>query len=299
MVTLVVGENTQKIKEFKNSIAQKSAIFNNENFDIDAIAKVSSTKSLFEENKTIILENTLSKIKKSEKETLQNIIKNILHSKKTHLVIIETTIDKRSALYKLIKKNGAIKEAAKATENEIRQYIQTQFTKHNITTSPQIINQIAFKTKDDFEFCKNEVQKIITFAKPGNSLDQKQLDQISLKTHEENIFQFLEHIAAKRKTQALDFFLSEIKTNNNAPFLVYMIANQTRNMIILKDEQDRNQRQSLLKIHPYAKQKTQALANKFSMNELKAMHRKTLLLDKNIKTQNNPKQSFVEFLANL
>lgn len=301
MVTLLLGQNKSQSKKILSEIKTKIIIFNDQNFDIDSFQKTATTKDIFETQKTILLKNCLEKTKKEDLKKFESILKKIISSKNTNIIIEENKIDKRSTLYKLIKKSGTITELKPPTDLEIQNYIKTKFQQNNISASPNLIQTIAFKTKDSTEHTKNEVEKIITFIGKDNTLTPELLDQISIKTQEENIFQFLEHIAHKRKSQALDFFMSEIKSNNNAPYLVYMIANQNRNMLIFKDEAQRNipQNQSALKIHPFARQKTVALTNKFSMPELISLHRKILILDKNIKSYSNPKKAFVEFLSQI
>lgn len=256
--------------------------------------------SLFAKSKCIILEGFL----KNGSKDLLSFFEKFTEKKSSHVVIfIENEIDQRKKIIKNIKKNGELKKIEHYKPFELNSLIQKKLAAAGMSAEQSVIERISFASEGDLDKLKNDIDKLCAYSKKNKTITSEAIDTLITMPLEENIFQFSENLAKKNLGPALSFFSQQTKKENNAPYLVFMIARQFRNMLIIKSAtEERIPEKEVIKktkMHPYAFQKTKELTHAFSLKELKMILRNILLLDVSIKSSPDPQKSFEEFILKI
>lgn len=255
-----------------------------------------SGTSLFATEKLVIARDFLAK----GTDTAHAIIEAFAKTKsKNTLILHETTIDKRKKITKAIKKHGELVEFKQYSPQELKAFTKRKLDQHGIEIDFQALDRLIFASENNTEKLKNDTNKLIAHATETKKITERELELLIQFPLEDTIFSFTENLAKKNIGPALSFFKSQTEKESNAPYLVFMIARQFRNMLLAKsaEEQGLSDQEIIkkTKMHPYALTKTKEAARNYSLAQLKAIYRYTLVLDIDIKSKGDQLKSFEEF----
>ena len=191
----------------KNNISyyEEKEILDNENFFIENIL----SKSLFEQQKSIIIKRATDKILK---------IIEILHLKNledTTIIINAENLEKKSKLRFFFEKEKNLicipfypdndQTLSKLTYNFLRD--------KKISISPANINLIITKCNGDRETLLNELKKIELFTKNGKKIDSENISKLINLNENYSISELIDNCLAKNKKRTINI-LNENNFNN-------------------------------------------------------------------------------------
>ena len=292
MIYLFYGNNQfsihKKIKKIikENKIEEIDKVkYDLEQTNISNILDDALTTSLFENKKLIIVENSyIFTGVNSKKEIDHNIdyLNTYLNNPSTDTILIFITnnekIDERKKITKSIKKNYIIKEFNNNNSNE---YIM------NYNIDKETFNYLKNYVGNDNYVIENELKKITLYKKDNSKITKEDINKISSKNIDIDLFNFIDKIIMKNKKEALLIY-NELKKYNEEPIkLIVMVANQIRIMYqskeLLKRGYTEKNISETLNIHPYrvklAIEKSYTYDSKILLDYLK----KLADMDENIK----------------
>ena len=121
---------------------------------------------------------------------------------------------------------------------------------------------------------------------------------------ESDIFKTIDAISQKNKKQAIFLIHKHLETGDSPHYLLSMINFQFRNLLIIKDLNEKNRPYyailKISKLHPFVVKKSYQEANKFTFPELKKIYQKIFQVDLDIKTGRvSPEAALDLFLAGI
>ena len=191
----------------KNNISnyEEKEILENENIFIENIL----SKSLFEEEKSIVIKRATDKILK---------IIEILHLKNledTTIIINSENLEKKSKLRSFFEKDKKLVCVPFYTDkDQILSKLAYNFLKDKkISISPSNINLIVDKCSGDREVLINNLQKIEYFSKNGKKINTENISKLINLNENHNISGLIDNCLAKNKKKTISI-LNENNFNN-------------------------------------------------------------------------------------
>ena len=303
MLIFIYGQDNFRSREKLNEIVERFKkdgkndlnleIFYGEELEFNSFKSAFTTLSFFSSKRLIIVKNLLTKGSAKLLEEF-NEFSSKLDSKDAIVIFWEEKDpDKRTKLFKFLKKTGKCQEFKLLENYQITDWIKKELEKNfekiaaktgSCLISPEAQKKIAAFVGSNLWQMKNEINKL-SFYKLGR-IESDDIDTLVASSITSNVFDIVDALGNKNQKIALNILHSQLEIGEQAIYLFTMIVYQFRNLIKVKSVETGSP-QKISKetgLHPYVAQKTIAQTKKFSLIELKENYQELLNLDLMIKT---------------
>ena len=230
------GQKNQFIKNFKNkkkifTYEEKEILDNSANF-IETIL----TKSLFEDNKLIIIKRVSDKILKIIEEISSEKIENTL------IILKADALEKKSKLRSYFEKNkNYICVPFYPDDNQTLSKIALSFFKDKkITISQSNINLIVGKCSGDREVLYNELEKIYAYSLKGNKINTDNITKLINLLENHSISELVDNCLAKDKRKIIKILNENNFNNEDCVLITRTFLNKTKKILILTTNFENN-----------------------------------------------------------
>lgn len=236
------------------------------------------TKSIFQENKLLVLKDIFSN-PKFKKEFLES---EIDFTKSKHIIVFHETeeVKKKDPLFVYLKKNSKSQEFELLKGKKLQTWIIKELSEVKID-SIALKLLIQYTEKDPWKL-SNEIHKLANYG--VKRITEEHINLLVHPSLEQNIFQTIDSISSKQKQKAINLIHQHIEKGDSPLYLLSMIAFQFRNLLIMKDMIYKGKNINELKWHPFVIKKTYRLSQSFELKQLKKIYQKIVETDLNIKT---------------
>lgn len=222
------------------------AKFLGERADVDAFIDVANTLPFFSDAKCILVEDSMwFKTKKSEEDESDLVQKKSDVSRNdklldafdrfpssTHVIFVEKTIDKRSALYKKLAKLGYVATLNHPTREQLIDWALRRLTQNRKKITSGNMNLFLEYVGDDLERVGNELDKLIAYLGDKEVVMQEDIETITSINVENRIFDMVEDIAHGMTGRALRKY-KDLMDLRISPYLVLNLIARQFNLIML------------------------------------------------------------------
>lgn len=254
--------------------------FDLEEDDFEKIRNAIKGESFFKQVKFIIIKNPFSKQSYLEELIKENDIKN---RKDFVLLVYQNGSDKilrekNLKLFNFLKEISQIKEFSPLSVQAMKKFALNFLSRQKISIKNDVLNKLIQEIGSDTWRLKNELEKLVSFSK---KIGKKIIEEDSLKLInfkiDQNIFELIDS-AFENKVRALILFENYFAGGGNPSYLLSMIAYQLRNLLAIKEFQEKRYLYSeilrKIKINPYLFRKFYETSKKFEISELKRIFQK-------------------------
>jgi len=263
---------------------------------VDFAAQLRSN-SIFEEKKLAIVKNAFG-----DADFQENFLEDIkkFQSSQDIVVIYEADkVDQRTKFFKTLQKTAKCQDFSFLSGVLLKKWLAFEFEKCGAKISSQALDCFLERADGDLWRQENEIKKLANFKK-GGQIGVQDVELCVKQNSQNDIFKTIEALAAKNKSQALNLLHQHLDAGDNSLYLLSMFAYQFKNMLILKDLEERRKSLSLSGLHPFVIKKTSGLCRYFSFSQLKEIYRKIFQTDLQIKTgQLDPELAIDLFVAQI
>ena len=289
-----------KIKN-KNNLTNDSVIrFDLQENTVDQVIEELNTYSFLVEKKIVVVSSTETILndKKSikDEEKLIKYIDNI--NPLNSLILIANKIDERKKLVKSIKAKFIV------VNNNISIIDKIKDSLEDYNMDNKTINYLIKYLNNDNERIINELKKLKMYKLDTKIITIDDINAISIKEFDENIFSLINEINDKNIKKAFDIYNDLIERGEEMLKIVISVTDHFRLLytvkVLVNDKKSSDTITSMLGIHPYRVKLAIENSYKFSFEELKKYLKQLGNIDINIKTgvsANN--YGFDLFLLNL
>jgi DNA polymerase-3 subunit delta len=137
-------------------------------------------------------------------------------------------VDKRSKLYKCIKKNGDVIECTPLKGEKLTKWIEKEFRKSNKKISKSDALYISERASMSLEYLINEINKVCSYIGDRTQVSKQDIDEVVPKSLELNIFQLVDSISTNKTEKALTIFNDMLLDSEPIPVILSMIIRQYR-----------------------------------------------------------------------
>ena len=221
----IINLNSKK-KDILNY--DEKEVLENQNFFIEKIL----SKSLFDEDKIIIIKRATDKIVKLIDEL------NTKNIEETIIIIISDNLDKKSKLRSLFEKEkNFICVAFYPDTNQTLSKITHNFLiEKKILISQANINLIINKCNGDREALLNELNKIEYFSKSGKKITTDNIEKLTNLSENHNISELIDNCLAKNKKKIINILNENNFNNEDCILITRSFLNKSKKILKLSNE---------------------------------------------------------------
>lgn len=279
---LLYGLEDYLIQEEIKKIIEKDKIeeininkYNLENNMIDNVIEDATTISLFQDKKVIIVENTYifsgTTNKKLPEQNTDLLLDYLNHPNPNTVLIftlIKDKIDTRKKITTLMKKNGTIKEFN--TVSNINNWITKELEPYQM--GKKEVEYFINRVGNNLSILKEEIDKLKLYKDNETIITQKDIEQLTHKNIDTDIFKLIDSILSVRKKEALESLEEMMKYGEEPIAIIIMLANQFRIMYqskqLLKKGYSEREIANLLEIHEFRVKKALEKGRKYSSDKI-------------------------------
>lgn len=273
-----------KIKN-KNNLTNDSVIrFDLQENTVDQVIEELNTYSFLVDKKIVVVSSTETILndKKSikDEEKLLKYIDNI--NSLNSLILIANKIDERKKLVKSIKAKFIV------VNNNISIIDKIKASLEDYNMDIKTINYLIKYLNNDNERIINELEKLKMYKLDTKTITIDDINTISIKEFDENIFSLINAINDKNIKKAFEIYNDLIERGEEMLKIVISVTDHFRLLytvkVLVNDKKSSDTITSMLGIHPYRVKLAIENSYKFSFEELKKYLKQLGNIDINIKT---------------
>lgn len=204
--------------------------FEGKGIDILKVIDIGNTLPFFSERRLIVIEN--SNLFKSSND-LADYIKEIPDS--THIVFVETEIDKRNRLFKAVKDKGTISEMNGMDEANLKLWIASLLSKDKKKITGDTILHFLSKVGTDMENIQNEVEKLVCYCFDKEVITAEDVDAVAVTQVSNKIFAMIDAIGSRNQDKALELYYDLLTLREKPMSILFLITRQFNILLQVKE----------------------------------------------------------------
>jgi len=280
--------------------------------DLSGVRNAIKGNSFFKEVKFIVIKNPFAKAPLLEKTIKENPEGKpsasygagaIAKEKDTVLLLYQSESgeelkNKNQRFFSLLAKEAQIKEFKPPTAQAANKFASNELAENGLSVPRRALAKLTKESGPDLWRLKNELDKIISFAREEKKKSITEEDMAKLVSFkiDRNIFDIVD-AAFSNQSKAVILFENYFSAGGDPLYLLSMLAFQTKNMLIVRELIDKKyQYAQILKktgMHPFFFKKNYEAAQKYSSEDLKKTFQRVADFEIAFKTgQAEPKNIF-------
>lgn len=204
------------------------------------------------------------------------------------LIFIQPEVDKRSALYKSLKKHGIVVECNRQREEALAKWVIKVFSSFNKKITESDAGFFVDLVDPDMTFMLLEIEKVVQYAGEKGHISRDDILKVVSKSVKSRIFDLTDAVSQKQMSKAIRIVDELLQMKEPIQFIMAMVSRQMG--ILLKMKKLEGKRLSSAEtakavgIPPFLVSKVQRQAASFTMDKLKTLIRKCMETDLAVKT---------------
>lgn len=301
MIYFLYGSDTFRIQKKVHEITAEykkvhTSGFNFIRFDaretpFEDFKRAAGTVSMFDEKKLIQLEGLFEtpRFRDAFLTYLNDFHLDI--SKDIIVLIVEGGLDvkKHSARIKALRRVSRTTQEFEVLKGvALKKWFEKEAAAKGVRFGPGAKEKLLASTEADLWRLENELEKLRAYA-GGSLIQEETIRDLVRPKLDPAIFATVDAIAGRNIREALKQIHEHLETGDSPLYLLSMITYQIRNIVLVKDLEERSQggssssRFGSLGLHPFVIQKSLSQARRFTMKELKEIYERLLETDIDIK----------------
>lgn len=229
---------------------------------------------------------------KSAVEHHVNLLEAYVSQPAEHSVLVLTVpaekLDERKKIVKLLKKEAAVLSFEPLGPKELLRWLGKRASLFGVSLEADAAEALADRVGGNCSTLASELEKLALYVGQGGTIRREMVEELAVRTSEQNVFQLVEAIVRLRPEQAMSILHDLLKEKEEPIKLLALIARQFR-MILGTQELSRqgysiSQIASQLGAHPYAIKKASEQGRRFKPETLGKILKELADLDVQMKT---------------
>lgn len=277
-VYLLFGEEAFLKMSYKNRLKDAVTAGDTMNFnhyegkgmDINEIIGIADTMPFFAERRLVLIEDSGWFKGGAGGEEMSAYMEHIPDT--TCLVFVETEVDKRSKLFKAVKKYGYAAELGRQDASQLGRWAAGILSKNGKKITGRTMEFFLSKTGDDMENISSELEKLISYTLGRDVITEEDVEAICTTQVSNKIFDMITAIANRQTRKAMDLY-EDLLTLKEPPMrILFLIARQFNQILQVKElmgqGMDKSTIASRLKLQPFVVGKIMLQAKTFSREQI-------------------------------
>lgn len=300
---LLYGTEAYLKKQYKDKLKNALAApddnmnftaFEGKNSNPKEIIDLAETLPFFAERRVILIED--SGFFKSSCEDLAEYLSEIAPA--TYFIFVEEEVDKRSKMYKAVKKQGSVVEFGAQSEELLTRWILGRLKKEGKNITGSVMQLFLSKTGTDMGNIDRELEKLICYTLGRDVITVEDVEAVVTEQTTNKIFEMVNAIAEHNQKKALDLYYDLLTLKEPPMRIMFLITRQFQILLNIRDMSARGlDNQTMAKVAgvpPFAVKRNLSQAKGFTMTQLKGALRDGVEFEEAVKTGQMNDQMAVE-----
>ncbi len=275
-VYLLYGAEDYLKKLYQNKLKQgiigegddlNFSMFEGKGIDISEVTGIAQTLPFFSERRLILIRD--SGFLKSAND-LAEVLKEMPET--THIVFVESEIDKRNRLYKAIKDRGYISEMNGMDERNLKLWVSSLLSKEGKKITEQAVTYLLNKSGTDMKNLENEIEKLVCYSYNREVVGIEDIDAVCTTLITGKIFQMIDAIGAGKQNEALNLYYDLLALREKPMSILFLLTRHFNILLqvkeLVKNGHSNSEIASKAGIPPFTISKYQAQAKNFKRKKL-------------------------------
>ena len=227
----LIKKELNKLK--KNIDDNDISYFDLEEVSLKEIVDDANSLSLFSNKRMIIVENANIFTGSGKKRDDIKYLEEYLLNPNVNTILVFTInadkLDSRKKIVSLIKEKGKVLEYNTCNVNNL---VKEMFGNYKISDSD--IRLLINRVGNNLNVLNNEIEKIKTYKDEDLNITSDDINNLTVKTVDVDIFHLIDNIILNNKKEALESYFEMIKLGEEPIKIIVMLANQFRLMYQVK-----------------------------------------------------------------
>ena len=307
-ICLLYGEESyiinQIINYLKNKLTASFKDFNftlidDKNIDVSKMIENFEAVPFMDTHRIVVVKSSeifktgTKGLAKDQEKKLIDFLENPYNS--TIVLFCPLEVDKRSAMYKIVKKKHLIFEANKLSQSELKIWCNSKLKKTNSSIENRDLEYFIEKTgyfykesSKNLKDLENELLKLSAVFQEEGKITSENIDLIVIENFENNIFKLIDDTFLGNYKDALIEFNHMLDAGESALMVLTMLGKQLSMVIKYHMLRNKGYNEALiaqkLSVHPYALKKAVSHSKKLTYKE--ALLLLNLCLDTDFRIKN-------------
>ncbi len=289
-VYLLYGEEQYLIRQYRDRLKQAIAgddtmnlgIFSGSDISQKEIVDLAETLPFFAERRLILIEDSgLASVPEM-----------------TYFVFVEKEVDRKTKMYKEVKKAGSVVEFARQKDDILLRWINGRLKKNGKQITRDAYALFIQKTGNDMENIDRELEKLICYTLDKESIEAADVEAVTTERTENRIFDMVDAVAMHKQKRALELYYDLLALREAPMRIMYLISSQFKRLLVVQAMTNqgfgRKDIASKAGCPEWAVGKYQAQCRAFSLEQLKQAVRDGVEYETAVKTGHMDDQMAVE-----
>lgn len=275
-VYLLYGEEAFLKKSYKGRL--KEAIlgddtmnyhyFEGKGLNLSEIIGLADTMPFFAEKRLILIED--SGLFKGSADELVEYLPDLPET--TCMLFVESEVDKRSRMYKAVKKIGYAAEMTRQDSAQLAKWAAGLLAKEGKKITGSTMELLLSKTGDDMENIRSELDKLVSYTLGRDVITDQDVEMICTTQVTNKIFDMVTAISSRKTKQAMELYEDLLILREPPMRILFLIARQFNQLLLVKDMGEKGigkaEMASRLKLPPFVVGKMLPQARAFTREQM-------------------------------
>lgn len=268
--------------------------FSGKNINPKELIDLAETLPFFAERRVLLVED--SGFFKSSCEDLAEYLPQIAPA--ACFLFVEEEVDKRSKMYKAVKKLGSVVEFSAQSEELLTRWIVSRLKKEGKNITGSVLQLFLSKTGTDMGNIDRELEKLVCYALDRDVITAEDVEAVVTEQTTNKIFEMVNAIAEHNQRKALDLYYDLLTLKEPPMRIMFLISRQFQILFNIRDMSARGLDNATMAkvagVPPFAVKRNVSQAKGFTMQQLKQALRDGAEFEEAVKTGQMNDQMAVE-----
>ncbi len=284
------------------ALASESQAFNFTEFRIsvhsmDEVLKAADTFPLASPYRLVVLREIESMVRDQEEALLFYLRRP---AKKTILILIAETIDRRTSFYRQLKEHHCVVDFQSPKPAAFELWAEQVISRRGYRISRTSLKKLVELAGSDFDALQVEIEKLTLYAGADNSIPDSVLDALVRESKEHDAFELTDALGRRDGKTALRVLGTLLEAGEKPEMIVGAIVWTFRNLLMVQElltsGKSTAQIQSVLRLHPYSLEKLLRQARFLDNGTVRRLYGRLAAVDLQLKSSGNDGRMILENL---
>lgn len=260
------------------------SLFQGKKTEPKAVIDLAETMPFFAERRVIFLEDT--GFFKNQCQDLPEYMASL--PEYLCMVFVESEVDKRSRMYKAVKKYGRAVEFVRQDSSTLMRWVLGILKREGKKITQRDMELFLERTGTDMGNIENELEKLLSYTMGREVITASDIKEVCTMQITNHIFDMLRAVTEKKQKKALDLYYDLLALKEPPMRILFLLARQFNLILQVKELSGEGYDQSATAkrtgLQPFVVRNYMAYARKYGTQELRNMVQECVELETKVKT---------------